>query len=171
MTFPLWQAGQLLEVDEMNNRLPVEAVSLIGQAIATTTLTNVDELFLPVRANVIYKTSARINYQALTTVDAKMFWTVPTGASLSVSIWGLTSGVGDLFGDMYTHAQTIGPGSPGASELVGGAGAGQTASAWMVGLLQMGDTAGNLQFQAAANAAGTLTIGIGSTIGAQPVKM
>lgn len=171
MTFPLWAAGQWLTADEMNNRTPVEAVSLIGQTISTTTLTNVDELFIPVRANVIYKMTARINYLSATTTDAKVFWTIPTGASLSVSLWALTSGVGDLFGDLFTHAQTIGPGSPGAAEVIGGAGSGQTASTWMAGLLQMGDTAGNLQFQAAANAAGTLTIGLGSTIGVQAVKM
>lgn len=158
MPYPEWRAGQRVTAALLNaGRLEFVTNSAGTQTNATTTLTNATDLLFTVTANSRWIIIAEIAYDAPTATDAKFAWTAPTGATMGRNIMGqgldTATNIAALTG-MYIRRGT------GTAQSAGGPAG--TASAFSVYHeivdLQVGSTAGTIQFQFAANAAGTATL-------------
>ena len=158
MPYPEWRAGQRVTADLLNaGRLEFVTNSAGSQTNATTTLTNATDLLFTVEANARYLAIVEIAYDAPTATDAKFAWTAPTGVTMGRSATGqgldTATNIAALTG-LYIRRGT------GTAVAVGGPNA--TANAFSVYTeicdIQVGSTAGTMQFQFAANAAGTATL-------------
>jgi hypothetical protein len=133
-----------------------------SQTNATTTLALATSLVFPVEANASYIIMAFIAYDAPTATDAKFNWSCPAGATMGRNAisqaLGTTTNIDTnvqiLRRSLATDIQSGGPNA--------------VASAFSLHQefidLDVGSTAGNVQLQFAAVAAGTATLQADSTI-------
>jgi hypothetical protein len=157
MPFPLFLAGQRVTAALLNTgKLEFVTNSAGAQTNATTTMTDATNLGFSVTANSRWWAMLVIAYDAPTATDAKFAWTSPVGVTMARNI---TSQAAGTTTNIDTNAILIRRGT-GTAQAVGGPAS--TASAFSVHTeicdIQVGATAGTMQFQFAANAAGTATL-------------
>lgn len=143
----------------LDTLLQIQRVKTANQlASGTTTLANVDDLLIPLLANVNYMIEALLFW----TVDSAssgldVAFTVPAGSTLLYSSLGPRS-------TTYNHeAMQEAP-----DEASFGGSLSIVNTAWLKGVISVGGSAGNLQMQFAQNiATGTTTLMAGSILRAQ----
>jgi hypothetical protein len=157
MPFPEWRAGQRVTAALLNSgKMEFVTNSAGSQANATTTLTNATDLLFAVTANSRWFVLAEISYDA-TATDAKFAWTAPAGATMGRNIIGQGSGTATNVAaadSVYIRRGT------GTAQVIGGpAGVASAFSVYQEAIdLQVGSTAGTIQFQFASQGAGTCTL-------------
>lgn len=115
---------------------------------SSTVLQNVTNMLAPLPGTVgaIFQWRGYVYYDASTTADIKFAFTIPAGASMRWGLMGL--GTGGTNPSPYATTNVSG-----TALALGALGIGTVHYATFVGEVTMGATAGNLQMQAAQNAA------------------
>jgi len=168
MPYPEFQAGQRITAALLNaGKMEFVTNAAGAQTNTTTTMANATDLSFAVTVNSRWWIMTEIAYDAPTATDAKFAWTAPAGATMGRNIISQAAGTTT---NIDTNAILIRRGT-GTAQAVGGPNG--TTSAFSVHTeivdLQVGSTAGTIQFQFAANAAGTATLQADSMIWYQQV--
>lgn len=155
---PVITAGMKLTAERLNNITPSyrEVVSADQTSSANnTTLFNITDLLHAVDSGTVYRFFICLIYMASTTADFKMALTGPSGATLGDWRFSAVNSAG---------TEVIGISNAGAVNGLGGLGATTRAVMLGSGIITIGGTSGNIQVQAAKNAAeaSTLTVVKGS---------
>lgn len=81
------------ELDALDARLPIRARSTVATTFtATTTFGNIAGLSSPVATNTVYRMAGRLKVTgANATHDMKVQWSLPAGASVEWSVYGMTT--------------------------------------------------------------------------------
>lgn len=121
---------------------------------SSTVLQNVTNMLaaLPATAGAIYRWRGTVFYEASTAADIKFAYTIPAGASMR---WGISSL--NTAGTQPTYTTAT---ASGTAMAAGALGVGTVMMAQMTGEVTQGANAGNLQLQAAQNAADATNINI-----------
>lgn len=111
---------------------------------SSTALQNDDELVEAVEAGATYKVDFFILYEAGTAADYKWALTFPAGATLSILVhqWSTALAWAQAMSGSYTSGGAVAAGGNGIGTVIALSG---------VGILVVGGTAGNLQYQWAQN--------------------
>lgn len=162
MPFPEWRAGQRVTAALLNSgKLEFVTNSAGAQTNTTTTMAAATDLIFAVEANARYWIMIEAAYNAPITDangDIKFEWTAPAGATMGRNVIALATTVPTT--NLDSNVAMIRRGT-GTDQVAGGTNS--VASAFTVYHevvdLQVGSTAGNVQFQFALNAgAGTATL-------------
>lgn len=126
---------------------PLSAIKTSDEVVNnSSTLQNDDQLVVALTANAVYRLTVEAQYTAGTTADYKWAFTFPAGTTVSIAqpaLWSTAT----------AYTQAVGPLTSGTAVAAGGNGTGTKATIFMVGIVTVGGTAGNLQYQWAQNAA------------------
>lgn len=162
MPYPEFRAGQKLTAALLNaGKMEYVQNSAGSQTNATTTMAAATDLVFAAEANAKYFVHALISYDAPTATDFKCDWTVPAGGAMSRNIIAQALGTTT---NIDSNVQIL---RRGATTDVASGGPNATANAFsvheeMIDLTTT--TAGDVQFNFAANAAGTATLQADSVI-------
>lgn len=148
---PSWSAGSKITSSNLNLGEPVWSYKAADQSLTSTTgMINDNDLFLTLAASGTYFFDAYIVYSqnvANGSGDIKSQWTVPSGASLFVTSFGLASA-----SSLTTYDVTA---QPAQQVRVWGVNLATAMSAQPRGYVQTNGTGGTLQFQWAQNTSST----------------
>lgn len=87
MPYPEFRAGQRITASLLNAGKLEYVINAAGaQTNATTTVAAATDLSFDVEANAVYLVQARLSFGGTNTVDAKVNWTVPSGATMQRNI-------------------------------------------------------------------------------------
>jgi hypothetical protein len=150
------------ELDDLEARLPIRAKANVAKTfVSNTTFADITGLTVPVAANSVYKLRGRLQVTgANTTHDMKAQWSLPAGASVAWSCYGMTTSqtANPVSVDMGSSTSTHARGT-----LAG------TLTFVLEGFITTGANAGDAVLQGAQNTsdAGTLSFDAGSEISLQ----
>lgn len=154
--YPNFLAGQRVTAALLNRGKPQYAINSGGaQTNATTTLANATDLSFAAEANSIYFVQLRLAYDAPTATDIKIAWSVPAAATMARNVIGQAAGTTT---NIDTNAILIRRGAA-TQQTVGGPNAVSSAfSTYFEDVWLITSSAGTVQLQFAAAAAGTATL-------------
>lgn len=144
MAAPVYVTGDVPTADEVNEfmvnvnyarKLSTESVT------SNTTLQNDDALVVAVDANAVYVLTCMVKYDGAAAGDIKIGWSVPAGCELDFVAQALATTAA-----LYTDDQNF-TGEESSVATFGALGTGTVAAIQMTGLVVVGGTAGNVQFQ------------------------
>lgn len=123
LPFPEFQAGQVPDVDEFNERQVLHKSANADQIVTnSTTLVDDDELFFAVKAGFIYTLDGAVYYDGPDAGDFKFTWSAPADSDMGWSVMGRSPAGTTPEGDW--QAQPV-LGSPTTTRTLGTAGTGQ----------------------------------------------
>lgn len=156
MPYPDWRAGQKITADLLGGMQTYE-IEQGSDLVRTssTTLTDTD-IVIPLEENAVYEYHLAISYNAATAGDAKVAWSVPSGATMIRSGQGLGQSVSTSQTDADRGFSARGA----AATEFGFGGTGSTAAFEESGVIECGSTAGNatLQFAQRVSSASSSTM-------------
>lgn len=106
----------------------------------TTTAQNDDHLFLPVAANTDYWVELFLRYDADSTADFRLGWSVPSGATMEWTSNGLSNAATGTADQLWRRRRDAT-----MEEALGGVGSGTDVIALPEGLLRVGSNAGQIR--------------------------
>lgn len=158
--YPTWAAGQRVTAALLTS-MQMQMIQGTGTTNATTTLADAPGYVLAAEANASYYLRLVTSFDAPVATDIKFAWTAPAGASMTRSILAPQAGNAT---NLNTAVMMIRR-STGTVDQVGGpAGVANAFTTYLEDILLSTTTAGNVQLQFAAFAAGTATINSGFII-------
>lgn len=158
-SYPTFAAGQRLTAAQLTSMLTNRVEASGGQTNATTTLADCPGMSFVADANATYDVRLVASYDAPTATDIKFAWTGPAGFGMTRSITAPQAGTADNQNQGVTMIRR----SAGTAQVGGGPSSVSSAfSVWLEMITLTTTTAGTVQLQFAANAAGTATFNSGS---------
>lgn len=159
-TYPDIEVGDYVTADLLTSMLSVQVTKQADESVASsTTMQDDNELVLPVEANATYQLSMWVPYSSTSgTPDILCDFTVPSGADLYRSVYGVTNATAAGVGDIEWSANATAGTDDRRASYNG------TNTLLIFGRLNTSATAGNLQFrwaQAVSDAA-AVTVKAGS---------
>lgn len=159
-TYPDIEVGDYVTADLLTSMQFIEVVKQADEAVSSNgTPQDDNELVLPVEANATYTLEMWVGYSSTSnTPDFRCDFTVPSGADLVRSVYGLVSSATATSGSVeYSLNPTAGT-DDGRAAING------SVTVYIVGRLTTSGTAGNIQFRWSQNTsdAAAVTVKAGS---------